>query len=70
MSFKVEVLASDRAGKWSSNELRFLTLKEAHAYAAIAYRSRQTRIVACSDPINYREPDDEPIPDHDYEKGD
>ena len=57
MSWKPEVVA-DFTGKWVGNALRFATKEEAEANVAnLAWRwtlVRDTRVVECDDPVNYR----------------
>jgi hypothetical protein len=57
MSFKAEVIA-DATGKWQGNGLRFATRQEAEANVLdLAQRwglVRDTRVVECNDPVNYR----------------
>jgi hypothetical protein len=57
MSFKPEV-QTDRSGKWYGNQLRFATREEAEAQVVnLAIRwfaVRETRVVECDDPVNYR----------------
>ena len=57
MSFKPEVIA-DASGKWVGNALRFATAEEASAYATHLmmrwFAVRDTRVVECDDPVNYR----------------
>jgi hypothetical protein len=56
MSFRPEVIA-DETGKWLPNGLRFATREEAEAnvrdLAFCWYAVRDTRVVACDDPVNY-----------------
>jgi hypothetical protein len=55
MSYKAEVIA-DSSGEWVANGLRFATEAEARAYVDdLAGRwtaVRQTRVVACEDPVH------------------
>jgi hypothetical protein len=57
MSFKPEVIA-DSSGEWCGNALRFATCEEASAYATDLmmrwFAVRDTRVVECVDPVNYR----------------
>jgi hypothetical protein len=57
MSFKPEV-QTDATGKWYSNALRFATRAEAAAQVAGLMMRwtavRDTRVVECDDPVNYR----------------
>jgi hypothetical protein len=57
MSFKPEVRA-DETGKWYGNALSFATREEAAAQLAdLMLRGiavRDTRVVECDDPVNYR----------------
>jgi hypothetical protein len=57
MSFKPEVQA-DETGKWYGNALRFATRAEAEAQVADLMMRwmavRDTRVVECDDPVNYR----------------
>ena len=57
MSFKAEVIA-DSSGKWVSNACRFATEHEAKVYVNdLSWRwtaVRETRVVECDDPVNYR----------------
>ena len=71
MSWKPEVIADD-SGKWAGNGLRFATREEAEANVAALARKwflvRETRVVECTDPVNYRwvdghlKPVEEPAP--------
>ena len=60
MSFKPEVQADD-TGKWCGNALRFATRAEAEAQVADLMMRwtavRDTRVVECGDPVNYRDVD-------------
>jgi len=57
MSFKPEVIA-DSSGQFVGNALRFATREEAEANVRdLAMRwiaVRETRVVECDDPVNYR----------------
>jgi len=57
MSYKSEVIA-DSTGKFCGNALRFATREEAEAYVSdLAWRwtaVRDTRVLECEDPVNYR----------------
>jgi hypothetical protein len=57
MSFKPEVQA-DETGNWYGNALRFATRAEAEAQVADLMMRwtavRDTRVVECDDPVNYR----------------
>lgn len=57
MSWRPEVIA-DSSGKWCPNGLRFATREEAEAnvanLAARWWPVRETRVVECDDPVNYR----------------
>ena len=57
MSFKPEVIA-DSSGAWAGNALRFATPEEASAYATDLmmrwFAVRDTRVVECDEPVNYR----------------
>lgn len=57
MSWKPEVIADD-SGKWAGNALRFATKEEAEGNVAnLASRwmlVRETRVVECTDPVNYK----------------
>lgn len=57
MSWRPEVIA-DNSGQWTPNGLRFATREEAEAnvqnLAARWYLVRETRVVECDDPVNYR----------------
>ena len=57
MSFKPEVIA-DSSGKWCGNALRFATREEAEANVLDLmmrwHLVRDTRVVECDDPVNYR----------------
>jgi hypothetical protein len=57
MSFKTEV-QTDATGKWYGNALRFATRAEAEAQVADLMMRwtavRETRVVECDDPVNYR----------------
>jgi len=61
MSWKPEVIA-DSSGKWAGNALRFATREEAEAQVFdLSCRwmlVRETRVVECDDPVNYRWTDD------------
>jgi hypothetical protein len=56
MSWKPEVIA-DNSGKWCDNALRFATRDEAERNVSdLAWRwtsVRDTRVVECTDPVNY-----------------
>lgn len=56
MSWKPEV--ETRPGEWTGNALRFATKEEAEGYALdLAMRwtaVKDTRVVECSDAVNYR----------------
>jgi hypothetical protein len=60
MSFKPEV-QTDATGKWYSNALRFATRMEAEAQVTdlmLRWTAvRDTRVVECDDPVNYRHVD-------------
>lgn len=57
MSWKPEVIA-DSSGKWCGNALRFATREEAEQQVTdLSMRwlaVRDTRVVECADPVNYR----------------
>jgi hypothetical protein len=57
MSWKPEVIA-DNSGKWVGNALRFATREEAEAnvydLSMRWFAVRDTRVVECDDPVNYR----------------
>ena len=57
MSFKSEVIA-DNSGKFCGNLLRFATREEALTYVSdLAWRwiaVRDTRVLECDEPVNYR----------------
>jgi hypothetical protein len=57
MSWKPEVIA-DSSGKWCGNALRFATRDEAEANARDLMMRwlgvRETRVVECDEPVNYR----------------
>ncbi len=57
MSFKPEVIA-DSSGKWCGNGLRFETREEAENWVYdLSMRwvlVRDTRVVECTEPANYR----------------
>lgn len=57
MSWKPEV-QTDSTGKWYGNALRFATKEEAEKNVQdLAWRwmlVRDTRVVECNDPVNYR----------------
>jgi hypothetical protein len=57
MSFKPEVQTDD-SGKWYGNALRFGTREEAEAQVQDLmmrwFAVRETRVVECDDPVNYR----------------
>jgi hypothetical protein len=57
MSFRPEV-QTDATGKWYGNALRFATRAEAEAQVADLMMRwtvvRDTRVVECADPVNYR----------------
>jgi hypothetical protein len=57
MSFKPEV-QTDSTGKWYGNALRFGTREEAEAQVQDLmmrwFAVRETRVVECDDPANYR----------------
>jgi hypothetical protein len=57
MAWKPEVIA-DNTGKWCGNALRFATKEEAEANVKDLecrwFAVRETRVVECGDPVNYR----------------
>ncbi len=57
MSFKPEIQA-DATGEWYGNALRFATRAEAEAQVADLMMRwtafRDTRVIECHDPVNYR----------------
>jgi hypothetical protein len=57
MSWKPEVQA-DNTGKWCGNALRFATREEAESNVRDLmmrwFSVRDTRVVECDDPVNYR----------------
>ena len=57
MSFKPEVQTDD-TGKWYGNALRFSTRDEAEAQVHDLmlrwFAVRDTRVIECDDPVNYR----------------
>lgn len=56
-SWKAEVV-TEAGGNFAGNAVRFATAKEAEEYVAdLAFRwilVRDTRVVPCDDPVNYR----------------
>ena len=65
MSFKPEVQTDD-TGKWYANAQRFSTRDEAEAQVHDLmmrwFAVRDTRIVECDDPVNYRYVDGHLVP--------
>ena len=57
MSYKMEVQTDD-SGKWYGNALRFASAEEAQDNARDLmgrwFAVRETRVVECDDPVNYR----------------
>jgi hypothetical protein len=65
MSWKPEVIA-DNSGKWAGNAVRFATKEEAladvHDLMMRWMLVRETRVVECDDPVNYKRVNGQSVP--------